>query len=113
MKNKYNRLTITDMEEITLQDLSDKLDRITEITLIGTKTVLDLEEAALFTGFSTGHLYRLTSGKQIPHFKKSRKLYFKKSELEDWMLEKKILTIDEIQSKASTYVATARKRRRP
>ena len=100
------------MEEITLQDLSDKLDRITEITLIGTKTVLDLEEAALFTGFSTGHLYRLTSGRQIPHFKKSRKLYFKKSELEDWMLEKKIPTIDEIQSKASTYVATARKRSR-
>lgn len=98
-----------DMEEITLQALSDKLDRITEITLIGTKTVLDLEEAALFTGFSTGHLYRLTSGKQIPHFKKSRKLYFKKSELEGWMLENKILTKDEIRSKASTYVATNRK----
>lgn len=97
------------MEEITLQALSDKLDRITEITLIGTKTVLDLEEAALFTGFSTGHLYRLTSGKQIPHFKKSRKLYFKKSELEDWMLENKILTEDEIRSKAGTYVATNRK----
>ena len=99
--------------EITLQELSDKLDRITEITLIGTKTVLDLGEAALFTGFSTGHLYRLTSGKQIPHFKKSRKLYFKKSELEDWLLENKILTEDEIRSKASTYVATVRKRRRP
>lgn len=90
----------------TLQDISNKLDRIEELTLIGAKTVLDLEETALFTGMSTGHIYRLTSGKQIPHFKKNRKLYFKKAELEDWMLEQKILTEDEIQSRASTYVAT-------
>ncbi len=92
--------------ETTLEDLSNKLDNIRELTLIGAKTVLNLEETALFTGLSIGHLYRLTSGKQIPHFKKNRKLYFKKSELEDWMLEQKILTEEEIQSKASTYVAT-------
>lgn len=97
------------MECITLQELSDKLDNIAELTLIGTKTVLSLKEAALFTGLSVGHIYRLTSGKQIPHFKKSRKLYFKKSDLEEWMLDNKILTIDEIQSKASTYIATINK----
>lgn len=91
---------------ITIQDLSDKLDRIESLTLIGAKNILDLDEAVLFTGFSKGHLYRLTSEKRIPHFKKSRKLYFKKTELENWMLEQKILTEDEIQSKASTYVAT-------
>ncbi len=91
---------------ITIQDLSDKLDRIESLTLIGAKNILDLDEAVLFTGFSKGHLYRMTSEKRIPHFKKSRKLYFKKTELENWMLEQKILTEDEIQSKASTYVAT-------
>lgn len=92
--------------EATLQDLSNKLDRIEALTLIGAKNILDLDEAVLFTGFSKGHIYRLTSDRKIPHFKKSRKLYFKKSELEDWMLEQKILTEDEIQSKASTYVIT-------
>ena len=94
------------MEDTTLQDLSNKLDHIAELTLIGSKTVLNIEEAALFTGLSVGHIYRLTSGKKIPHFKKQRKLYFKKAELEAWMLDTKILTDDEIQSKASTYVAT-------
>ena len=91
---------------ITIQDLSDKLDRIESLTLIGAKNILDLDEAVLFTGFSKGHLYRMTSEKKIPHFKKSRKLYFNNTELENWMLEQKILTEDEIQSKASTYVAT-------
>ena len=94
------------MKDTTLQDLSDKLDHIAVITLIGAKTVLDINEAALFTGLSVGHIYRLTSGKKIPHFKKQRKLYFKKAELEAWMLDTKILTEDEIQSKASTYIAT-------
>lgn len=94
------------MADTTLQDLSNKLDHIAELTLIGSKTVLNIDEAALFTGLSVGHIYRLTSGKKIPHFKKSRKLYFKKAELEAWMLDNKILTDDEIKSKASTYVAT-------
>lgn len=94
------------MADTTLNDLSRKLDQIAELTLIGSKTVLDIEEAALFTGLSVGHIYRLTSGRKIPHFKKQRKLYFKKTELEAWMLDTKILTDDEIQSKASTYVAT-------
>lgn len=94
------------MADTTLQDLSNKLDHIAELTLIGSKTVLNIEETALFTGLSVGHIYRLTSGKKIPHFKKRRKLYFKKAELEAWMLDTKILTDGEIQGKASTYVAT-------
>lgn len=91
---------------VTLEKLDEKLDRIGRLTLIGAKTVLNLDEAILFTGLSRGHLYRLTSGRQIPHFKKNRKLYFKKSELEDWMLDNKVLTEDEIQGKASTYIVT-------
>lgn len=92
--------------EPTMQELSDKLDRIGQYTVIAAKTVLDLNEAALFTGFSVGHIYRLTSRKQIPHFKKSRKLYFKKSELEEWMLENKIMSEAEISSRAATHVIT-------
>lgn len=38
------------MADTTLQDLSNKLDHIAELTLIGSKTVLNIEEAALFTG---------------------------------------------------------------
>lgn len=89
-----------------LQALSDKLDRIERISLVGAKNVLDLQEAVILTGFSKGQLYRLTSNKQIPHFKKNQKLYFKKSELEDWMLENKVMSEAEINSRASTYVST-------
>ena len=94
------------MSEATIDALNARLDRIEKLTLIGAKTVLNLDETVLFTGFSKGHLYRLTSSRQIPHFKKARKLYFKKSELENWMLEDKVMTAKDIESQAATYVLT-------
>ena len=90
----------------TLQDLSNQLGRVERLATISAKPILDLDEAVLFTGFSKGHLYRLTSERQIPHYKKSRKLYFKKSELEAWLLEEKVLTNAELDSRAATYIAT-------
>jgi excisionase family DNA binding protein len=92
------------MEANAIEAMNLKLDRIERLTLLAAKPVLDIEEAALFTGFSVGHLYRLTSGKEIPHYKKDRKLYFKKAELEEWMLETRILTNDEIDAQAQAYV---------
>lgn len=94
---------------VTLEEMNEKLDRIGELALISAKTVLDLNEAALFTGFSTGHLYRLTLGRQIPHFKKNRKLYFKKSDLEAWMCDNRVQTEKEINCKAATYCSTHKK----
>ena len=92
--------------EMALQTIDTRLNRIERLTLIGAKAVLDLDDAVLFTGFSKGHLYRLTSERQIPHYKKNRKLYFKKTELEAWMLEDKVQTAEDIESQATTYVVT-------
>lgn len=90
----------------SLQTIDGRLDRIERLTLIGAKSVLDIDEASLLTGFSKGHIYRLTSERHIPHYKKNRKLYFKKSELEAWLLENKIMTAEYIENQAATYVAT-------
>lgn len=95
---------------VTLEEVSQKLDRIGELALISAKTVLDMNEASLFTGLSTGHLYRLTSGRLIPHFKKSRKLYFKKSDLEAWMCEDRVQTVKEIDRQATAYVVTHKRK---
>ena len=97
------------MSNEVIQEMNNKLDRIEQLAMIGSKTVLDLSEAAVFTGYSESHLYNLTSKRQIPHYKKNRKLYFKKQELEEWMLEREVKTEKDIQSKASTYVSTHKK----
>ena len=98
------------MTQPTLQDIREQLDRVERLAILGAKTVLDLDETLLITGLSRGHLYSLTSNRQIPYYKKGRKLYFKKSELEDWMLQDRVMTAAEIDSRAATYVVTHKQR---
>lgn len=95
--------------ETTLEELNLKLDRISELTLINVKTVLDLNEASLFTGFSPSSIYKFVTNRQIPHFKKRRKLFFKKSDLEAWLCDNRVQTVQEINNKATTYVVTNRR----
>ena len=40
--------------EITLEQLNEKIDNLSRLTLISSKTVLDFEETILFTGLSKG-----------------------------------------------------------
>lgn len=97
------------MEAKEVKALNERLDRIEQLTLLGVKSVLDIHEVALLTGFSVAHLYQLTSRREIPHYKKGKKLYFEKEEVERWMTSKKVLSNQEIESKATTYVALNKK----
>jgi len=92
------------METNLLNEINARLLRIEELTLAGFKTVLNITEASQFTGISRPQIYRLTSERRIPHYKRNNKLCFKKTELENWMLQNKVETIDEINSRASTYL---------
>lgn len=88
------------------QYMDERFNRLEAATLIGAKEILTAEEASLYTGYALKWIYSLTSNKQIPHYKRNGKLYFKKTELDAWMTENRIMTADAINSKATTYVAT-------
>lgn len=93
------------MEEV-IKQFNDHLAKIEIFVRIGNKRILDFEEACAYTGYSEGHMYRLTSERRIPHSKRDRKIYFDKKELDHWMTENKIKTEADINSKAATYVST-------
>ncbi len=79
-------------------------------SLIVTKKILTLEEAVMLTGLSKSYMYKLTSKREIPHFKPRAKLvYFVREELEAWLLQNRIKTNAEIEHEAATYVTTGRK----
>ena len=65
--------------------------------------ILNAEQAAHFLKMKMATLYEKTSQKTIPHFKKGNKLYFRLSELQQWIGQGKIKTHDEIQSQAITF----------
>jgi excisionase family DNA binding protein len=84
--------------------LDERLSRI-ENLLLSQKTVLNFDEAAVYTGLSKSHLYKLTSTGGIPCYKPTgKKLYFDKEELDEWMLRNKKLSQDEIDDKAENFL---------
>ena len=78
-------------------DVIDELERMKQISLLNTKSVLNMDDVALLTGLSKHFLYRLCSKRQLPHYKQGKKIsFFKKNEIENWMLSNRIPTADEI-----------------
>ena len=65
--------------------------------------ILDVKQAAQFLKLKLATLYEKTSRKLIPHFKKGNKLYFHLSELQQWINNGKVKTIEEIESEAVTF----------
>lgn len=92
------------MATTTIEDLKRQLDRIEQYAGIASKEVLTLEETMIYTGCARTTLYRLTSAKEIPHYKLGQALRFKKSELDEWLTRHKVATAKEIESKAVTYM---------
>ena len=55
------------------------------------KTVLSVAEACDYLGITESHMYKLTSGGKIPHYKPTGKLiYFSRSELDDCLLHNRV-----------------------
>lgn len=66
--------------------------------------VLNLEQAAEYVSLSKSAIYKKSSERNIPHFKKGKKLYFKRSELDAWLTEQKVDTNAEIEKMAQDYI---------
>lgn len=85
--------------------IEERLDRIERLVIIGTKDVLNTSEVALMLNIAVQTVRNLMHDKSIPYYKHGGKAFFKKSEIEAWMLDERIPTNDEINSQAATYIA--------
>lgn len=85
--------------------IEERLDRIERLVIIGSKEVLNTSEVAMMLNVAVQTVRNMMHEKAIPYYKRGGKAFFKKSEIEDWMLQERIPTNDEIKSQAATYVA--------
>lgn len=82
----------------------EKLNRIERLATLASKEMLTQEEAADYIGISRDHLYKLMCARQVPHYKPRGKMtYFKKSELNEWMMQGRVMTDDEARTNALHY----------
>jgi len=87
-----------------LQSIDERLSNI-ETLLLTQKTVLTFDEVAAYTGLSKSYLYKLTSTGGIPCYKPNGKhIYFNKQEIDQWLLQNRKATNQELESRASTHV---------
>ena len=85
--------------------IEERLDRIERLVIIGSKEVLNTCEVAMMLNVAVQTVRNMMHERAIPYYKHGGKAFFKKSEIEDWMLQERIPTNDEIKSQAATYVA--------
>jgi excisionase family DNA binding protein len=78
----------------TSKEISEKLERIEiRLTELGSHTMhpYDLAGAAEYLGISRSHLYQLTSKGLIGHYKPAgKKLYFDKSDLDEYLRRNRV-----------------------
>lgn len=92
---------IKNMEETILL----KLEAIERNTLLAAKTVLTSQDVAFLTGLSLSTIYSMTCKQQIPHYKPTgRHIYFDRKEIEEWMKQNRIGTIQEAERAAAKHI---------
>ena len=96
------------IQELIHPDITEQLNqlrqKLDEHSLL-MKEVLTFKEACFHLDLSSSHLYKLTSKKKIPHYcPQGGRLYFKRSELDEWLLRNRISTQDEIEKQAANYL---------
>lgn len=96
--------------------INERLDKIEKLlqTIYATKDsknvgvilpeIMNVKEVATYLSITPSAIYKLTSTKEIPHSKRGKRLYFIKDEINNWILENKQLTNDDIERMASDYL---------
>lgn len=92
---------------MTHEQLKQMADMVAAQAMICTKEVLTTDEAAKYMGIKVSYLYKLTMRGEIPHYKPNGKMcYFKRTELEQWLLTNPVSTTADIADKAEKYCMT-------
>ncbi|MDC1324543.1 helix-turn-helix domain-containing protein [Aquimarina sp. M1] len=91
-------------ENLILEKLNSLEQKIEEQNLLK-KEVLNFNDACSYLDISASHLYKLTSQKLIPHFcPQGKKLYFNRTELDEWLQRNRQSSTDEIEKAAANYL---------
>jgi excisionase family DNA binding protein len=100
----------------TLMSIIEQLEiirkEVGELRIIK-KDILNLGEACEYLNIGHSHLYKLTSKRQIPCYQPNgKKLYFKRIELDEWLLQNRKCAVKEINQMASDFILSSSKRKR-
>lgn len=86
-----------------MKHISEVLDEIMNNYYV-LKSVLSFDEACRYCTISKSKMYKHTSSNNIPFYKPEGKLiFFKKDELDGWLLRNRQSTTEEMEREATKY----------
>ena len=89
------------------KEIKEQLDRIEQYSMIAAKNMLNIKEAAIILNMTVDGVRYNVRNNTLPYYKpNAHRLYFKKSELEDWMMQNRSKSMTEIKSEAAAYCST-------
>ena len=92
---------------MTKEELKALADTIVDKLNLCQKEVMLIEDVALYTGMKKSYIYKLTSGGHIPYYKPGGKyLFFKRAEIDQWLLSNRYGSADELNAEAKLYTAS-------
>jgi excisionase family DNA binding protein len=92
--------------ENKLHHLESRIDMLTELLRAsmqsGSRAPVEeatdgIELAVKVTGLAKGTVYNLVAERKIPHYKRGKRIYFNRQELQNWIKEGRRLTKDELK----------------
>lgn len=88
------------MNENIINRKLDKIINAIQNQMVVRKKVLSMKEASIYLGVSISDLYKKTSKGEITFYKPNgKRIYFRKADLVEWMLQNKNITDKSIKTK--------------
>lgn len=93
-------------ENKKLETRLENIELLLRSQALNNKISLNIDEVALYTGFSKLYLYKLTSKKAIPYYSPNgKKIFFKKDEIDAWLLDNRHATKNELEQEGLNYLS--------
>lgn len=90
--------------DLILERLNE-IQKMIESQGLYTREVLNFNETCKYLELSQSHLYKLTSNGTIPFYKPNgKKIYFRRAELDTWLLRNRTDSQAEIDQRAADYI---------
>ena len=90
---------------VTQEQFQAEMAELKKAFFLSQKEALTVDECATYTGLKKAYLYKLTHHNQIPFYKPNGKMiYFKRTEIDDWLLRNRAMTAQEMETAAANHV---------
>ena len=89
------------------KQILEQLHRIENLLLLSQKqdtVYFEIDEASNFLKLKKATLYQMVFKREIPFYKSTKKLLFKKSDLIDWVDKDRIYTVKELEVQLQTRI---------